>query len=78
MLTLEEVGWANNPFMKHFIIAVTGLRGVLTYTWGGNAASPNAYRVRPLGTLGGSAPDFQPTNARPSAPNPRISGAERR
>ena len=55
---------------------VTGLSGVLTYTWGGNAASPNAYRIRPLGSLGGSAPDFQPTNARPSAP-PAVGGSLR-
>jgi predicted extracellular nuclease len=48
---------------------VTGLSGVLTYTWGGNVASPNAYRVRPLGSLGGTAPDFQPTNARPTSPS---------
>ena len=26
---------------------VTGPVGVMTYTWGGNAASPNAYRLRP-------------------------------
>lgn len=45
---------------------VTGLRGVLTFTWGGNSASPNAYRLRPVGSLGGSAPDFQPTNPRPT------------
>jgi hypothetical protein len=49
---------------------VTGVVGVLTYGWGGNAASPNAYRVRPLGALGGAPPDFQPANARPAAPDP--------
>ena len=32
---------------------VTGLVGVLTYTWAGNAASGNAYRVRPIGALSG-------------------------
>ena len=26
----------------------------MTYTWGGNAASPNAFRVRPVNALGGS------------------------
>ncbi len=49
---------------------VTGVSGVLTYTWGGNAASPNAFRLRPLGSLGGASPDFQPTNPRPAAPSP--------
>jgi predicted extracellular nuclease len=47
---------------------VTGIVGVMTYTWGGNSASPNAYRVRPLDALGGGVPDFQPANPRPSAP----------
>jgi hypothetical protein len=47
----------------------TGAVGVMTYTWGGNAASPNAFRVRPIGALGGSIL-FQPANARPVvAPN---------
>jgi Ca2+-binding RTX toxin-like protein len=42
----------------------------MTYTWAGNAASGNAFRIRPLGSLGGTAPNFQPTNPRPStAPN---------
>jgi uncharacterized protein len=40
--------------------------GVLTYTWGGNAASPNAYRLRPLGSLGGAA-QFKAKNPRPTA-----------
>ncbi len=52
---------------------VTGLRGVLTYTWGGNSASPNAYRVRPIGALGEVIPDFQPANPRPAAP-PAVGG----
>ena len=48
----------------------TGIVGVLTYTWSGNSASPNAYRVRPIGALGGGVPDFQPANPRPAtAPN---------
>lgn len=42
--------------------------GVMTYTWAGNAASGNAYRVRPVNALGGGVPDFQPTNARPEQP----------
>ena len=31
----------------------TGIVGVLTYTWAGNAASGNAYRVRPVNALSG-------------------------
>ena len=45
----------------------TGIVGVMTYTWAGNAASPNAYRVRPVNALGGGVPDFQPVNPRPAA-----------
>ena len=55
---------------------VTGLHGVMTYTWAGNAASGNAYRVRPLGSLGGVSPDFQPANPRPAAP-PAVGGTLR-
>ncbi|NJN18352.1 MAG: ExeM/NucH family extracellular endonuclease [Oscillochloris sp.] len=47
---------------------ITGLQGVLTYTWGGNSASPSAFRVRPINALGGGVPDFQPANPRPAAP----------
>ncbi|GAP13339.1 predicted extracellular nuclease [Longilinea arvoryzae] len=43
----------------------TGIVGVMTYTWGGNSASPNAYRVRPLNALDGYI-DFQPANERPA------------
>ncbi len=42
--------------------------GVMTYTWGGNAASPNAYRVRPIGAMGGSV-DFRAADQRPTAPD---------
>lgn len=45
---------------------LTDAVGVLTYTWAGNSASGNAYRLRPVGALGGSAA-FQPVNLRPSA-----------
>lgn len=49
---------------------VTGLVGVLTYTWSGNSASGNAYRIRPINALGGGVPNFQPANPRPaSAPH---------
>lgn len=44
----------------------SGLLGVLTYTWSGNAASGNAWRLRPVGALGGVLPNFQPTNSRPA------------
>jgi predicted extracellular nuclease len=48
----------------------TGIVGVLNYTWAGNAASGNAYRIRPINALGGGVPNFQPANPRPaSAPD---------
>lgn len=50
--------------------SVTDMIGVMTYTWAGHAASGNAFRVRPVGTLGGVVPDFQPSNPRPSTPEP--------
>lgn len=45
---------------------VTGAIGVMTWTWGGNSASPNAWRLRPIGALGGQA-TFEPANPRPTA-----------
>ncbi|MBX7212706.1 MAG: ExeM/NucH family extracellular endonuclease, partial [Thermoflexales bacterium] len=43
---------------------VSNITGVLMYNWGGNASSPNAYRVRPT-----IKPNFVSTpNARPAAP----------
>ncbi len=45
--------------------SLTDAVGVLTYTWAGNAASGNAYRLRPDGALGGTAV-FEPANPRPS------------
>ncbi len=45
----------------------TGIVGVLGYTWAGNAASGNAYRVRPVGALDGVA-RFAGTNPRPAVP----------
>jgi hypothetical protein len=53
----------------------TGIVGVLTYTWAGNAASGNAYRIRPLNALGGSV-SFQPSNPRPAAA-PSVGGTVR-
>jgi predicted extracellular nuclease len=55
---------------------VTNLIGVMTYTWAGNAASGNAYRVRPINALGGEVPNFQPANPRPSLASP-VDGAVR-
>jgi predicted extracellular nuclease len=46
---------------------ITGVTGVMTYTWGGASASPNAYRVRPVSALGGQW-EFTAANERPSAP----------
>ncbi|MEV4262430.1 ExeM/NucH family extracellular endonuclease [Kribbella sp. NPDC049584] len=44
---------------------VTDPVGVLTYTWAGNAASGNAYRLRPIGSLSGTAV-FDAVNERPT------------
>ncbi len=44
----------------------TGTIAVMTYTWAGNSASGNAYRVRPINALGGHV-SFEPTNPRPTA-----------
>jgi len=52
---------------------VTGLTGLLTYGWAGHGASPNAYRLRPVGATGGGPPDFQAGNPRPAAP-PDVGG----
>lgn len=47
---------------------VEGITGVLTYTWGGNSSSPNAFRIRTINALGGGVPFFQPENPRPATP----------
>ncbi len=44
----------------------TGIVGVMTYTWAGNSASGNAFRVRPIGALSGTA-NFVAVNPRPQA-----------
>jgi len=44
----------------------TGIVGIMTYTWAGNSASGNAYRIRPINALGGSV-NFEPTNPRPTS-----------
>lgn len=45
----------------------TNIIGVLNYTWAGNSASGNAYRIRPINALSGYV-NFEPTNPRPAAP----------
>jgi predicted extracellular nuclease len=44
----------------------TGIVGVMTYTWAGNSASGNAYRVRPINALDGYV-NFEASNPRPTA-----------
>ncbi|HET7822425.1 MAG TPA: ExeM/NucH family extracellular endonuclease [Ornithinibacter sp.] len=41
--------------------------GVMTFTWGGASASPNAYRLRPVNALGGTV-EFTAANPRPTHP----------
>ena len=53
--------------------SITGAVGVMTYTWGGNSASPNAYRLRPINALNGTW-SFSPTNPRPASP-PAVGGS---
>ncbi len=45
-----------------------GIAGVLTYGWSGNAASGNAYRLRPVGALNGGVINFTAANPRPAPP----------
>ncbi len=49
-----------------------GMIGVMTYTWSGNAASGNAYRIRPIRALHGYV-NFEPSNPRPDQ-RPGIGG----
>lgn len=53
----------------------TGIVGVLNYTWAGNSASGNAYRIRPINALSG-AWNFDPANPRPTG-SPTVGGAVR-
>lgn len=55
---------------------VTDPVGVLTYTWAGNSASGNAYRLRPVNALGGAAV-FEAANPRPTTPPATGSGSVR-
>ena len=50
----------------------TGIVGVMTYTWAGNSASPNAYRVRPVNAIGGYI-NFEAVNPRPTSA-PEVGG----
>ena len=56
---------------------VTGLAGVLNYTWGGNAASANAYRLRPVARSAAAAelPAGQPAARAPARRRWRHSGS---
>lgn len=47
---------------------VAGAVGVLGWTWAGNNASGNAWRLRPVGALGGGVPAFAASNPRPTTP----------
>jgi predicted extracellular nuclease len=51
----------------------TGTVGVMTYTWAGNSASGNAYRLRPVNALNGFI-EFEATNPRPAAA-PEVGGS---
>ena len=53
----------------------TGTIGVMTYTWAGNSASGNAFRVRPVNALGGSV-SFTAANPRPTEA-PEVGGSIR-
>ena len=53
----------------------TGMVGVLTYTWAGNAASGNAYRLRPVGALGGGVPRFVSGQPAARAAPPAVGGS---
>jgi predicted extracellular nuclease len=55
--------------------SAAGIVGVLTYTWAGNSASGNAYRIRPQNALGGTAL-FEAANPRPAAA-PAVGGSLR-
>jgi len=56
--------------------SATGIVGVMTYTWSGNAASGNAWRVRPVNALGANLPYFHATHPRPDTP-PSLGGSLR-
>ena len=47
---------------------LTNMSGVMTYTWSGNAASGNAFRLRPINALNAGAPNFVASNPRATVP----------
>lgn len=53
--------------------SATDMVGVMTFTWAGNNASGNAYRLRPVSALSGGVPNFQPADPRPAGP-PAVGG----
>ena len=71
---LDPIIWARNgqPLSASNTLRggdmITGIVGVLGWQWGGFAQSPNAWRVRPHGSLGGSAANFVAVNQRPVTP----------
>jgi predicted extracellular nuclease len=90
VITLDDALNDQNPAVIHFGSGgaplsavntvrggdtVTGVIGVLTYTWSGNAASGNTWRLRPIGALGGAVPSFVSANPRP--PVPQVGGTLR-
>lgn len=46
----------------------TNMTGIMTYTWSGNAASGNAFRLRPINALNSGAPNFVAANPRAAVP----------
>jgi LPXTG-site transpeptidase (sortase) family protein len=52
---------------------ITGLTGVMTYTWSGDATSGNAWRVRPVTSMSGYY-NFAASNPRPTAA-PAVGGS---
>lgn len=50
--------------------AVAGLVGILTWTWAGDPASGNAWRVRPVDPSLAPAPVFRAGGPRPAPPDP--------
>src|SRR5262249_5214798 len=72
-----EFGRGGNPLSASNTLrggdTATDVVGILTYGWAGNAATGNAYRLRPINALNGGVPNFQATNPRPLAP-PAVNG----
>ena len=70
-------GRAGNPLSASNTLrggdTATGIIGVMTYTWAGNSASGNAYRVRPINALNGTI-NFDAANPRPASP-PDVGGS---